>query len=107
MKYKGDPDRSPGSHRPLGGYIESLDHGRRPGPGKPSSVDQKPFHLTQVTEFDHLGDAGNRYLECDFADRPVDGMTLSEEEIVSDGHGDVSEDAPQQTARWLAERRPT
>jgi hypothetical protein len=47
-----------------------------------------------VTEFDRLGDAGNRHVEWDLADGPVDGITLSEVEIVSDRHGDVSEDAP-------------
>jgi hypothetical protein len=40
-----------------------------------------------VTEFDRLGDAGNRHMEWDLADGPVDGITLSEVEIVSDRHG--------------------
>jgi hypothetical protein len=57
-----------------------------------------------VTEFDRLGDAGNRHLEWDLANGPVDGITLSEVEIVSDRHGDVSEEAP--FVGWCEEKWP-
>jgi hypothetical protein len=62
-------------------------------PGELSAIDQKPLQLMLMTAFDYLSDRSSRCMERDFADGPVDGITLGEVKVVGNGHGDVSKEA--------------